>query len=208
MPLESLLYQANLPKDAFMKDENFELVRTTFGMPYSPYESFNSPSLKDNTIERVGLFSYWVAEIPYFLPVPHVGQDELVIAVCSTNKWLRGMLLMPYLAKTTNQLSHIVIELTDWKDPLKQALQEVNIFPDAGNILALDNYNYFSIRFATPAAHGTLNFGPFPVSGFPTFNRLLDAVHRVVYDFLVRIEDQTIRDYIGYERLKYYSHFK
>jgi hypothetical protein len=153
-------------------------------------------------IEQAGIYSYWIAEVRYFQP--NLSRDEVVVAVLRTSKWRKGVLIIPHqeayfapLNVTILTKPHTIkpVDLTQWEDPVAQALQALSIFVEEDFDTRIQHRQYsLDLAFATFRSYGHFHLR----QGRPTpgFENLWLAVYKTIQHLAEFAQDAEVQRYV------------
>jgi hypothetical protein len=131
-------------------------------------------------IERLRLLSYWIAEIRY----SQYPWKNIIVSVAHTSRWHKGVIIIRPLSngsKSKPRWSLQPIDLIDWHDPVKTALQSVNLLVEDTTWLV--DGNSYTLQIGTTLMSTEIDFKPSATgdtSHENLWNSLTLAIHSMV----------------------------
>lgn len=149
--------------------------------------------LKKNNKNQEKITSFWIAEVRSFHYRSQAG-DYPVIAVVETNKWRRGIVLIPDFEERNN-LSPIDIGLEN--DHVIKQLRKINLFPLVPFGIELGGTERkYGIKYGTP-----FNSGYIDVTTTVDKTKELRDLHDAIIDTAILMtnlyEDKLLSEYIS-----------
>ncbi len=175
----------------------YKKVYEVFDMGWlDPYRWYKIKNEAGEVIESVNVENYWMASVSHeFLDAP------VAVAVVKTNKWQKGLLLFTSLKEFIaeeygGKKLNPPILLENWIDPVAQATQSVNIFPNCQRGGLGIGYRV-NIKFHTPTSYGEFNFdGPVYNPATASHDALWRALLSTIYHFVDLYDDGEMHDFV------------
>lgn len=155
---------------------------------------------ESSAIKSLKVHSYWTALIQGFQPT--ISFDETVVAVVTTDKWHKGIILTKALGEekeTNNDFYHSSFELWGWEDPVVPALQSANLFPV--NLHIRNTRFQYTFQFGTALTSGEF-YGNSGKIDNPNYTNLWKSLLSTVIYFAELSDNAKIYKYIRYEEFK------
>lgn len=172
------------------------------------YEMLWAAELAQYFSTYVGQHVYWLAQIESSTSLGMGEENSLLVRgvfVLGVSRklyenQLKGCLIFPAFRQPLDRIVGgknlpTMLDLDDWQDPVEQALQAVNLFPDDVPP-SLDRWRY-SLTVSTDIGYGSLtsNSGR---SGRPAADQLWIALMDVLAQFIERYDDDEMREFFAH----------